>query len=59
MDGLIVLGIFGALGFVILSKLNEKRPKSVKKIYDLFKGEKEENMKDRIEQLHPQKRQIM
>ena len=59
VDGLVVIGIFGSVAFLILSRLNQKDPKRVKWFYDLFRGEKEENMKDKIEQLHPQKRQIM
>lgn len=60
MDGLIVLGIFGAFAFLILSRLNQRRPESVKKLYDFFRGTKKDiNLKDRMERIYPEKRRIM
>lgn len=60
VDGLVVLAIFGSFVFLILSKLNEKNPRRVQWIYDLFRTKKSnQNLKDKLQQIYPEKRRIM
>lgn len=60
VDAFVVIGIFGSFIFLILSRLNEKNPARVQWFYDLVRGKnKPKELKDRIEQIYPQKRQIM
>ena len=59
-DGLIVLGIFGAFGFLIISKIHSRSPERVQWLYNLFRTDKKaEDLKDKMQQIYPEKRQIM
>ncbi len=62
LDGLVVLGIFFAFGFMIYSKLKERNHPAIQKVGGMFQeGKKKILKKETIDtyQVHPEKRQIM
>ena len=59
MDGIIVIGIFAAFGFMILSHMRKKNPNLLDGIKNWFGGKppiiKEEG-KEKMQQIYPEKR---
>lgn len=61
MDGIIVLGILGAFGFLIYTRLVKRNSPILRKGKELMKKkEKQDSIEEDIyETVHPTKRQIM
>ena len=62
VDALVVLGIFGAFSFLILSRLKKQRPEYIDKVKEWMSNKEQPNLKtqmDRIEQIHEEKRSVM
>lgn len=60
MDGIIVLGIFAAFGFMILSHMRKKNPNLMEGIKNWFREKpipiNKEGTKEKMQQIYPEKR---
>ena len=60
MDGLVVLGIFAAFGFMILSHMRKKNPNLLEGVKNWFREKPEiinkENTQEKMEQIYHKKR---
>jgi len=59
MDGVIVIGIFAAFGFMILSHMRKKNPKLMEGIRNWFREKPpiiKEESKEKMQQIYPEKR---
>lgn len=59
MDGIIVLGIFAAFGFMILSHMRKKNPNLMEGIKNWFREKPpiiKEEIKEKMQQIYPEKR---
>ncbi len=63
-DLITVLGVFGTLGFIILSRLQKTNPKALDRLKEFMPGgepkiEKEEEMKGKVERIYTEDRRML